>query len=78
MKYILTQEEFDNVVSKEKFDEINYQLMLVIHTLRNNDFCLQYRYNGSAYCDSCPIASINLKFPEGKHFAPCPHQKFSK
>ena len=77
MDYILSKEEIKNLVPKQELRNLNDQLKAVVDAFRNTDFCLQHKY-GETYCDDCPIASLNLKQPEGKYWKPCSHQQFSK
>lgn len=78
MQYILTSEELESLVPKEELKDLSDQLNAVIDALRNTDFCVQYQCGKESYCDDCPIASINLTRPKGKHWKPCSHQHFSK
>ena len=78
MQYVLTIEEFDNLVPKHELKDAKDQLKIVVDAFRNTTFCAQHKYSKNCYCDECPIASLNLKQPEGKYWSPCPHQEFSK
>ena len=63
MQYILTEEEYRNLVPKSKYEERNKQIVelqqLVMkatgYTCRHNT---QYSYEGF-YCDNCPIAHFD-------------------
>lgn len=67
MMYILTKEELDNLVPKEKynklFDEIDKLNELV---LKYSKFkCIHNRLNdewGEWYCDKCPLADTGTCF----------------
>jgi len=60
MQYILTKEEFDNLVSKQELDEANELLDAVVNVFRNSDLCNKHKYK-NAYCDDCPIANLNIR-----------------
>jgi len=71
MKYILTQEEMDNVVPKKEFLIQQDHATFLAKAYRNSDACKK-----AIYCDKCPIASINNGLaPYAKL---CPDQELSK
>ena len=76
MEYILTKEEFENLVPKEELENSNNQLKAVVDAFRNTDFCIRHRYGTDCYCDDCPIASINIT--DRGYWKPCIYQRFSK
>lgn len=60
MQFILSKEEIENLVPKQELIDTNKQLQAVVDAIRNSDFCIQHQYEGEAYCDDCPIASLNI------------------
>lgn len=79
MQYLLTEEEFKGLVPITKLGESILNLSAVIETITKTDFCILHRAKGNSYCDSCPIASINLnKNKDFGYVSPCKYQKFSK
>ena len=78
MQYILNKEEIENLVPKQELIDTKEQLKAVVDAFRTTDFCVQHQYSEDCYCDDCPIASLNLKQPDGKYWKPCSHQQFSK
>lgn len=78
MQYILTKEEFENLVPKQDLNDSEAQVKIVVDAFRNTDLCVKHQYGVNCPCDDCPIASLNIAQPAGKHFRPCPHQEFSK
>lgn len=64
MMYILTKEELDNLVPKEKynklFDEIDKLNKLVLKYAKFK--CIHDRPIGEWYCDKCPLADTGTCF----------------
>ncbi len=75
MQYILTQEEFDNLISKSKYEEKcnqvkNLQMLLLkvsnfkcIHDRTQED---EEEYGDEFYCDYCPLAHFKPGYDCGK------------
>lgn len=80
MQYILSEEEIRNLIPKQNYDYLKEELELVVNIFRSTDFCVMHKFKGKAYCDNCPIASLNINQPtNGKpHWIPCSYQRFSK
>jgi hypothetical protein len=78
MHYILTEEEFKNLVPKFELLKKQEELAILVNTLRKTDFCLVHKYGENTCCDDCPIASTNLKHSILGHIKVCQFQKFSK
>lgn len=77
MQYILTEEEYNSLVPKIKLIATQNQLEAVVEAFRNTDLCVQHKYGSDAYCDNCPISSINISII-GSYSKVCTKQKFSK
>lgn len=77
MQYILTEEEYKDLVPKIELIAVQNQLETVVEAFRNTDLCVQHKYGRGAYCDECPIASINNPIV-GRYSKVCNLQKFSK
>lgn len=70
MQYLLTQEEYDSLISREKAQEIRNGLLDAIETLNakvmviSDSVCTQ-NYTSSRsvsfYCDNCPIGAFGTK-----------------
>ena len=74
MQYILTQEEFDNLISKSKYEEkCNQVKNLQMLLLKASNFkCIHDRtqedeeYCDLFYCDYCPLAHFKPEYDCGK------------
>ena len=66
MQYILTKEEYDNLVPKEKYyAEMDKVEKLNIQVLELSEFvCIKEKPRLCAYCDSCPIVDTCTKSKE--------------
>lgn len=66
MQYILTKEEYDNLVPKEKYyAEMDKVKKLNIQVLELSEFvCIQEKPQLCVYCDSCPIVDTCTKIKE--------------
>ena len=72
MQYILTKEEFNNLVSKEKYEELlKSNEKLVEYILNNDKFnCIYAHKDPFGYCDFCPIYKIDYNAcKKVKHFS---------
>lgn len=76
MQYLLTEEEFKDLVPKAELIKKQDELDILVVTIRSTDFCFQHVYGKDTYCDDCPIA--NLKHPLRGYVKVCNDQHFSK
>lgn len=75
MKYILSEEEFKNMVPIEKHQEVRNKLLDVIEKEKSDIKKLKaavlgnrpcYDKGSSAYCDGCPLGFENLDLCEAE------------
>ena len=61
MMYILTKEELDNLVPKEKYNKLIDKIdKLNELVLKHSKFkCIHSRPDGEWYCDNCPLADTD-------------------
>ncbi len=66
MQYILTQEEYNNLVPKEKYyAEMDRVEKLNIRVLELSEFvCIKEKPRLCVYCDTCPIVDTCTKSKE--------------
>ena len=57
MKYILTEEEFDNLCSIDDLKKEETKIEILLIEFKKNGYCKNP--SGSNYCDDCPIALLN-------------------
>jgi len=64
MKYILTQEEMDNLVPIAKYGKLISVLNLAKQlVLKGHEFsCIYISGNYDGYCDKCPLAGLDNNY----------------
>lgn len=56
MQYILTEEEYNNLVSKSKVEELESKIeRLNQRVLEYSKYTCRHKVHGFGYCDKCPI-----------------------
>lgn len=60
MKYILDEKEINSLVPHETYREEKKKVELLIKEYKKQGHCIREFHN--AYCDDCPIASLNNQF----------------
>ena len=64
MKYILTQEEMNNLTDKSKSEEEIKQRDTALEWCREQ---LQLKECGNTYCDFCPVSWLGSDYVDGEY-----------
>ena len=66
MQYLLTEEEYNNLVPFDRYNDIKYANQFLRNLVVPPERCVaqkpgEARKNGIVYCSQCPLGSLNLR-----------------